>query len=174
MTSEELSDTQWRYGWLRFTPDCIQCLNTAKWWLAWMCVGNTFQSMTVNGLMSVGLSSIEKRFDFSSSQSSFIANAYDFSTIPVIIIVSCIGSRAHRPRWVAWSIFLLAFSAIIYILPHFISPDYTGGHQSIDLQDNALCRDRYVSYTAYNSKSTHIHRFYVSNQNIIFALLGLR
>ena len=142
MPSEKLAEPVWRFGWLRFTPDCVQCLNTAKWWLVWMSIGNNFQSMTVNGLVSVGLSSIEKRFEFSSSQSSFIANAYDFSTIPVIIIVSCIGSRAHRPRWVAWTIFLLAFSAIVYILPHFISPAYTPGRHQGGPQDDSLCKDR--------------------------------
>ena len=144
MASEEVKEkeTDWRYGWLKFTPNCIQCLNTAKWWLVWMSIGNIFQSMTVNGLVSVGLSTIEKRFEYSSYQSSFIANAYDFSTIPVIIIISCIGTGAHRPRWVAWTMFLLAFSAIVYIIPHFTSPVYNPGQESRDLRDDLLCKDR--------------------------------
>ena len=124
MKQEEMKskeDTPHKYGWFGFTPRLLQCLNKAWIFLVLMCIGNIFQTMTVAGLIGVNLSSIEKRFSFSSRQSSFIANAYDFSSIPVLIIVSFIGVRAHRPRWLGFGLVTLAVGSIIFITPRIIT-----------------------------------------------------
>ena len=126
-----------RYGWFWFTPACLRNINTPTWFLVFMCIANIFQSMTVNGLIGVVLSSLETRFGFTSSQSSWIASAYDVSTVPVLALLSYFGSRSHRPRWTAAGLFLLVIGTLIIMLPHFTTPIYdpneVGGH------DDGLC-----------------------------------
>ena len=112
------------YGWFSFVPSCLQKINKAGWFLFFMCLANIFQSMTINGLVGVVLSSLETRFGLTSSQSSWIASAYDVSTVPVLAIVSYFGSRSHRPRWTALGLFVLVLGTIIFILPHFTTPKY--------------------------------------------------
>jgi hypothetical protein len=52
---------------------------------------NCHQSLA-NGLLGVVMSTIEKQFDLTSSESSWIASAYEFGPIPVLILLSFIGS----------------------------------------------------------------------------------
>ena len=52
-----------------------------------------YQSMVINGLSGVMMSTLEKRFSFSSVQSSLIASGYEFGTIPALLVCSYVGAR---------------------------------------------------------------------------------
>ena len=132
--------TDLRFGWFSFRPNCLQWLNRSVWFLIFMCYGNMFQSMLVNGLMGVVVSTLEKRFDLSSSQSSFIVSAYEIATIPVLIVVSYIGEKGHRPRWIAATLFLLGLAGFVFAIPHFTTPVYDP--RGASRGDDNLCRDR--------------------------------
>ena len=83
----------YKYGWFGFTPSWLQRFHTAGWLLLFLSLGNSFQSGVVSGLLGVVLSTIETRFTLSSSQSSWIASAYDVGTIPVLLAFCLIGSK---------------------------------------------------------------------------------
>jgi len=88
--AEETRDL--RYGCFRFKPTGLQCLNTIVGAVAFLSLANCFQSLA-NGLLGVMLSTLEKRFDLSSSSSSWIASAYEIGPIPIVIIISYFGTR---------------------------------------------------------------------------------
>jgi len=125
------------YGCFGTRTKCLQALNKAGWLLFFMCIANVFQSMVVNGLIGTILSSLETRFGFTSSQSSWIVSAYDVSTIPMLILISYFGSRSHRAMWTGIGLLVLVIGSVIMVLPHFLSSEYRPTSSGEDVE---LCR----------------------------------
>lgn len=123
-----------RYGWGSFTPDCLQFLSSPFWFLIIVCVAVTAQAMLVDGLIGVSISSIETRFDLSSSMAGAIPGVFEITGVPFMIILGYCSSVINRPRWMGIGMLLIGVSAIIFALPHFITDLYDWG----DIQDN-LC-----------------------------------
>ena len=133
--SEPESEEQHLYGWFCFTPSWMQWANTIVYFLVVMCIAVLGQSMMVNGLIAVSMSSIETRFDMSSSQSGTIPASYELAGIPVLLIVGYYGAVIHRPRWLAVGMFILSCASLIYALPHFT----TGLYEWSSSVDDNLC-----------------------------------
>lgn len=57
-----------RYGWLSWRPDCVQWMNGISWFMVYVCIACFTQTMCVNGLIGVSLSTIETRYNLQSSQ----------------------------------------------------------------------------------------------------------
>lgn len=152
-----------RYGWGSFTPDSLQFLSTPFWFLVIMCVAVTAQSMLVNGLIGVSMSSIETRFDLSSSQAGAIPSVYELGGIPCMLVIGYCGSVIHRPRWIGKAMLLLGVSAIIFTLPHFITDFYEWGG---DTQDN-LCHPS-NNITAYEDHEGSSNLSNLSNYLYVF------
>jgi hypothetical protein len=97
MTSSSSSSSQSELPDLRYgcvgRPAWLQWLNNIVGAVAFLSLANCFQSLA-NGLLGVGLSTIEKRFDLSSSSSSWIASASEIGFIPVLIFLSYLGNRS--------------------------------------------------------------------------------
>uniref|UniRef100_A0A670Y895 Solute carrier organic anion transporter family member n=1 Tax=Pseudonaja textilis TaxID=8673 RepID=A0A670Y895_PSETE len=87
----------------------------------------------VNGLINVSISTIEKRYDLSSSLTGVISAGYDISFSILCLFISFYGERGHKPRWLALSSFLIAVGALVFSLPHFTSGPYTYGEKAEDL-----------------------------------------
>lgn len=81
--------------------------------------------MVVNGFVSVVISTIEKRFDLTSTQSGFIASGYDIASVLCLIPVSYFGGNGNKPRWIVGGIFLLSLGSFLFALPHFLVDLYT-------------------------------------------------
>ncbi len=96
MASDKEVDVSQKFGFLSFKPSCLQVFNTAGWFVFALFWANSFQSMVSNGLLGVVITSIETRFQLTSGQSSWIAASYEIAAIPVLLVVSYVGSGLHR------------------------------------------------------------------------------
>jgi len=124
---------QTRFGYLRCRPDCLQFLTSARWFLLFMFLTVLFQSMIVNGLVGVTISTIERRFALSSSQTAWIPASYEIAGIPALLVVGYFGSTLHRPVWMGGGLVVLAIGFGIYSIPHFAAPLYRYSGDSVIL-----------------------------------------
>jgi len=112
------------FGCLRCRPACLQFLASARWFLVFVCMGTFIESMVVNGLLGVNISTIERRFALSSSQTAWIAASYEISGVPVLLIIGYLGLALHRPVWIGGGLVTLGIGFVIYSIPHFAAPLY--------------------------------------------------
>ncbi|XP_013911099.1 PREDICTED: solute carrier organic anion transporter family member 4C1 [Thamnophis sirtalis] len=117
----------------RCTPRALQVCNNVKGYLVFYSLLSVFQGIIVNGLINVSISTIEKRYDLSSSLTGVISAGYDISFSLLCLFISFYGERGHKPRWLALSSFLIAVGALVFSLPHFTSGPYTYGEKAEDL-----------------------------------------
>ena len=78
------------------------------------------------------LTTLEKRFELNSWESSWIAGVYDLAAVPTILLASYVGTRPHRPFWVGMGQFAVFVSTVIFLLPHFTTDPYMPGQDSAD------------------------------------------
>ena len=73
----------------------------------------------VLGFTSVVLSSIERRYKFSSVYAGLIASVYDTSIVFSVLFVSYFAGRGHRPRWLGICLIIqgfgMYFSNVMYL-----------------------------------------------------------
>jgi len=115
---------QTRFGCLRCHPTCLQFMASARWFLLFMCLSTFFQSMVVNGLLGVTISTIERRFGLSSSQSAWIAGSYEIAGVPAILVIGYLGATLRRPVWMGAGLIMLGIGIGVYSIPHFAAPPY--------------------------------------------------
>ncbi len=58
------------------------------------------------GFTSVVLSSIERRYGFSSTAAGAIAATFDASVLVSVLFISYFGGRGHKPRWLGVSLII--------------------------------------------------------------------
>ena len=141
-TSEDLGTDnsgtlQTRFGYRRWRPDCLQFLMSPRWFLLFMFLTVLFQSMIVNGLIGVTVSTIERRFALASSKAAWIAASYEIAGVPALLIIGYVGSALHRPVWMGAGLVMLGIGFGIYSIPHFVAPPYRYSRDYIN-----LCVDR--------------------------------
>ena len=78
----------------------------------------------MNGFVNVGISSLEKRFGFSSSETGIMAISYDIAFSCITVFVTYFGTRFHRPRIVGIGAFVMGVGAMVFWLPHFTTEEY--------------------------------------------------
>jgi len=113
------------FGCLRCRPGCLQFLASARWFLFFMCMSVILESMAVNGLLGTTISTIERRFALSSSQTAWIAVSYEVAGVPALLVIGYLGSTLRRPVWMSGGLIVLGVGFGIYSIPHFAAPPYT-------------------------------------------------
>ncbi|XP_010005530.1 PREDICTED: solute carrier organic anion transporter family member 4C1-like [Chaetura pelagica] len=83
--------------------------------------------IVVNGLINVSISTIEKRYELNSSLTGLISASYDIAFCILSLFVSFFGERGHKPRWLAFSAFMIGLGSLTFSLPHFSSGKYHYG-----------------------------------------------
>ncbi|XP_033640416.1 solute carrier organic anion transporter family member 4A1-like [Asterias rubens] len=134
-SSSDDPDDYVRYGWLGFRPGCLQFLNNPKGYLVFLSWFALVQGMTVNGFIYVITSTLEKRFSLPSVQSGSISSCYDFSVMVIIVFVTYIGEKSHKPKWLGTGSLIFVLGSIIFMLPHFLTPDYDVMPSDVDTCD---------------------------------------
>ncbi|GCC30041.1 solute carrier organic anion transporter family member 4C1-like [Chiloscyllium punctatum] len=119
-------------GWGRFTPSWIQCCNNPKGYLVFYSLLGIIQGTLVNGLVNINITTIEKRYNLNSFTTGVISTGYDMSFCVLCLFVSYYGQKGHKPRWLAFSSFMLGLGSLVFCLPHFTSGLYNYGAQIRD------------------------------------------
>ncbi|PSN38991.1 hypothetical protein C0J52_25495 [Blattella germanica] len=78
------------------------------------------------------ISTIEKRFKIPSRTSGLIASAWDFGGLCSSLLMSYLGSRGHKTRWVACGILLVGLSCFMRLIPHFL---FGPGQDALELTE---------------------------------------
>ena len=76
------------------------------------------------------ISSIEKRYRFSSTAASMIVAVFDLSVTVSVIFISYFGHKSHKPRWLGIGLIIQGIGAFIFALPQFIFGEYEVGSSS--------------------------------------------
>ncbi|CAN8220483.1 unnamed protein product [Coccothraustes coccothraustes] len=119
-------------GWGPCTPRVLQLCNNSEGYLAAYSLLAVFQGIVVNGLINISISTIEKRYELTSSLTGLISASYDIAFCLLSLFVSYFGERGHKPRWLAFSAFMLGLGSLVFSLPHFSSGKYQYGSKIED------------------------------------------
>ncbi|XP_067839009.1 solute carrier organic anion transporter family member 4C1-like [Heptranchias perlo] len=119
-------------GWGTFTPNCIQRCNNPKGYLVFHSLLGIIQGTLVNGLVNINITTIEKRYNLNSFLAGLISTGYDMSFCALSLIISFLGQKGHKPRWQAFSAFMLGLGSLVFCLPHFTSGLYNYGAEIRD------------------------------------------
>ena len=101
-----------------------QCFNNPKGYLLFACLFVVAQGMTVNGLIYVVTSTLEKRFNLTSTRSGFISSCYDIAVLIVILFVTYFGERSHKPRIMGTGALIFGLGSLLFTLPHYLTGYY--------------------------------------------------
>ncbi len=88
------------------------------------CFCSSLQGLVINGYINVGVATIERRFELSSSATGLIVSMYDITCAVLVLFVTYIGGRGHKPRWLAWGLIIMGTGSVIFSLPHFTTGLY--------------------------------------------------
>lgn len=119
-------------GWGSFTPRALQLCNNPEGYLSAYSLLAVCQGIVVNGLINVSISTIEKRFELNSSLTGVISASYDIAFCVLSLFVSFFGERGHKPRWLAFSSFMIGLGSLVFALPHFAGGIYRFGSKLED------------------------------------------
>ena len=84
------------------------------------------QGMVVNGFVNAVISTLERRFDLTSTITGVIAGSYDIGSMLTVIPITYFGglSGASKPKYISTGLIFMGMGSILFCLPHFIAGPY--------------------------------------------------
>ncbi|XP_021399698.1 solute carrier organic anion transporter family member 2B1 isoform X3 [Lonchura striata] len=100
--------------------------------------------LLVSGYLKSSISTIERRYGLSSQTSGLLASFNEVGNTLLIVFVSYLGSRVHRPRLIGCGALLVSLAGFLMALPHFITGPYKYDHSVASTFSNTtdLCQPR--------------------------------
>lgn len=88
-------------------------------------------SLTYHSMFNSSLSTLEKRYHFSSSTGGLVMITDNIATVLTNLFIGYYGKTAHKPRWMSIGCLISGLSVMLTALPYFI-------YGSVDEQDLAM------------------------------------
>lgn len=95
-----------------------------KWFVLWLCIFGFVEGAAVNGVVNIALTTLERQYKLPSSQSALIVSSTDIGAVLFVLVVSYLGAKGNRPKWIATGSFLMAVGSFIFTIPHVASDPY--------------------------------------------------
>ncbi|XP_078665872.1 solute carrier organic anion transporter family member 4A1-like [Branchiostoma floridae x Branchiostoma belcheri] len=91
------------------------------------------------GLTPGVISTIERRFEFSSAKSGFIVSSTDIFAAISVPVISYYGAKSHKGRWLGVGAVLLGCGSTLFAVPHFLAGRYVVSGTNISESGSTLC-----------------------------------
>uniref|UniRef100_A0A9J8AHY6 Solute carrier organic anion transporter family member n=1 Tax=Cyprinus carpio carpio TaxID=630221 RepID=A0A9J8AHY6_CYPCA len=114
--------------------------------------------LLVSGYLKGSITTIEKRYGFSSQKSGLLAAFNEVGNTVLIVFVSFFGSRVHRPRCIGIGAMIASVGVFLIALPHFISNEYiTDSNNNTKDNSSGLCKSPNISKQTCDQEKTDSH-----------------
>lgn len=91
-------------------------------------------------MISSILSTIERRYSFSSTAAGLMVISYDITIFISVLFISYFGSKTHQPRLLGVCMVLMGFGSLLFSSPQFLFGHYENGSGNSSSQ--ILCNDQ--------------------------------
>ncbi|XP_033104017.1 solute carrier organic anion transporter family member 4C1-like [Anneissia japonica] len=119
------SDGSQSCGFGSCTPNTLQKFATPRWLLCVICIFVFIQNIVTNGFVNVAITTLERRFDLSSSQAALISGSYDIGAGLGVVPVSYYCANRHKGKSLTAGLILFGFGSLIFSSPHYFAPSYS-------------------------------------------------
>jgi hypothetical protein len=119
-------------------PKCLQRLARPVTYLISICCLFLAQSSLMAGYISGIVTNLEKRYDLSTTQISYILSSFDIMAIFAVFLVSYFGDQFNRAHVLGYGALTMAIGAQLFCVPQWIGEPYAGydGGRAGDNQRN--------------------------------------
>ncbi|CAL8363801.1 unnamed protein product [Lota lota] len=128
--------------------------------------------LMVSGCLKSSISTIERRYGFTSQKLGLLVAFNEVGNVMLIVFVSFLGSRVHRPRLIGAGALLASVSSLIIALPHFLSRPYQySAHAGISINNTTIGLCQSQSSVATLSNHSCVHNESPTQQGVFPVLL---
>ena len=112
-----------KYGWLKYRPRFLQSCLTSRCILVACSLLVAAEGVIVNDIVSVTITSLEKRFYLKSFQVGGIITCYEVSAVVLTLMVSYYG-HVHKAKWVGSGAIAMGIGWLVFAMPQWLSGKY--------------------------------------------------